>query len=352
VAGAAFAGGEVARDTLRAQRGPARAQPKFVQVTDVGDSIWVLSAGTANVVACLTDSGWVLVDTGTRIEAAAIREEVRRLSFKPFALVIDTHFHDDHAGGNALYAGMGVPVLATTTTDWLIRHRVNRIRDGAPKEIARLEAYEKALPPGPGSERAEGFLEFFTDWWREALEEVQTDAHGVAPATRTLADPGGTARTRPYAADVGATRIVVRSFAWRAHTESDCAVFFPDRKVVAVGDVFAKGSAPWADQFMGYGSIEGVLGAQDSLLAWLPDDSTWTIVPGHGPVARRADLVANRKALGTLRACVRQAWQAGRTAATIAADCAGAGFDASQGNYAAWLFLEEWNRAKKSGKTH
>ena len=319
-------------------------------MTDVGDSIWVLSAGTANVVACLTDSGWVLVDTGTRIEAAAIREEVRRLAQRPFALVIDTHFHDDHAGGNALYAGMGVPVLATANTDWLIRHRVDRIRTGAPKEIARLEAYERALPKGPESERARSFLEFFADWWREALDEVQRDAHGVAPATRALVDMGS--RSRATALDMGATRIVVHPFKGRAHTEGDCAVIFPDRKVVAVGDVFAKASAPWADQFMGYGSIEGVLAAQDSLLAWLPDDSTWTIVPGHGPVARRADLVANRQALGTLRACVRQAWQAGRKSAAIAEDCAGVGFDASQGNYAAWLFLEEWNRTKSSGKAH
>jgi len=53
-----------------------------------------------------------------------------------------------------------------------------------------------------------------------------------------------------------------------------------------------------------------------------------------------------------LRACVRQAWQAGRKAAAIAEDCAGAGFDASQGDYAAWLFLEEWNRGKSRGKSH
>jgi len=343
IAGTAFAGGEVARDTLRVERGPARAQPRFVQVTGVGDSTWVLSAGTANVIACLTDSGWVLVDTGTRIEAAAIREEVRRLAQRPFALVIDTHFHDDHAGGNALYVGMGVPVLATTVTSSLIKERVARIRAGAPKEIARLEAYAQTL--GPELERTRGFLLFFADWWREALDDVNRDAHGVALPTETFKGP-------VLRRVVGGTPIEIRALKGRAHTGGDCVVFFPDRKVAACADVFAKGSAPWADQFMGDGSIEGVLAAQDSLLGWLGADTTWALVPGHGPVARRADLVANRQALGTLRACVRQAWQAGRKAAAIAEDCAGAGFDASQGDYAAWLFLEEWNRGKTRGKVH
>src|SRR5262249_15148980 len=177
-----------------------------------------------------------------------------------------------------------------------------------------------------------------------ALDEVEHDAHGVAPATQTFAGPVER-RT------VGRTPVEIRAFKGAAHTGGDCVVFFPDRKVAAVGDVFAKGSAPWADQFMGDGSIEGVLAAQDSLLAWIPD-STWALVPGHGPVAGRADLAHDRKALGDVRACVRQARAAGRSAAAIAEDCAGAGFEASQGDYAAWLFLEEWNRSGKSHKLH
>ena len=302
----------------------------------------MLSAGTANVVACLTDSGWVLVDTGTRIEAAAIREEVRRLAQRPFALVIDTHFHDDHAGGNALYEGMGVPVLATQATRALVQGRVARIRSGAPKEIARLDAYEKALPEGEDNERARSFLDFFRSWWQEALDDVNHDAHGVAVPTRTFTGP--TVRT------VGGTRIELLPLGVHAHTGGDCAVLFPGRKVAAVGDVFAKGSAPWADQFMGDGMLTGILSAQDTLLRRLPADSTWTLVPGHGPPARRADLASNRAALADLEACVRYAKNAGRPAAAIAEDCAGAGFDASQGDYAAWLFLEDWFHPQKLTK--
>ena len=58
----------------------------------------------------------------------------------------------------------------------------------------------------------------------------------------------------------------------------------------------------------------------------------------------------SRQGLEDLKACLRQAKKAGRSAAAIAEDCAGAGFEESQGDYAAWLFLDEWNRSGKSHK--
>ncbi len=324
--------------TVRLERGPARSQPRFVQRTDLGDSVYVLSAGTANVVACLTDSGWILVDTGTRAEAAAIREEIRRIAQRPFRLVIDTHFHDDHAGGNALYLGMGVPVLATARTRALARTRAARIKRGAPKEIARLEAYEATLPDMPEYARARGFLDFFADWWREALEDVRHDPAGLVPPDR------GFRGHRTLA--IAGTTVELREIAGAAHTGGDCVVLFPQRKVAAVGDLFAKGSAPWADQFMGDGSLEGVLGAQDSLLAWIPAGSTWSVVPGHGPVGHRGDVASSRAALGELEECVKRAKTLGRKRGAIAEDCEGAGFGKDQGDYAAWLLLEDWARAR------
>ena len=325
-------------DTLRVTRGPIRAQPAFVQVTDLGDSVWVLSAGTANVVACLTDSGWVLVDTGTRLEAAAIREQLRTIAQRPFLLVIDTHFHDDHAGGNGLYRGMGVPVLATARTGELAREYAARVERGAPQEITRLKDYEATVPDTPENQRVHAFLDFFVDWWREALADVQRDPTGLVPPDHAFR--GRQSRV------VAGTQVELREIPGGAHTGGDCVVLFPGRKVAAVGDLFAQASAPWADQFMGDGSFEGVIRAQDSLLTWIPPDSTWRVVAGHGPVARPLDVANSRAALGDLRACVQQAHAAGRTPGEVAADCAGAGFAADQGDYAAWLLLDDWGRAR------
>jgi len=337
-------------DTVHVARGPTRTLPDYVQVTRLDDSLIVLSAGTSNVTACLGDSGWVLVDTGPRTEAPAIREEIRRLADRRFDFVVDTHVHDDHAGGNGLYIGMGVPVLATERARNLAKDYARRVTRGAPKEIARLAACAAAAPPGAAGMRLRGFLDFMQQWWRDGADEAAHDPNAVVAPTVTFRGRAthGTGRRRLEARELPA-----------GHTAGDCAVFFPGMRIVVVGDDFAKGSVPFADQFMMDGSMEGILAAQDSLLAWIPDDTTgggWTIVPGHGPVATRADLVANRRALGELRTCLRQAFDHGRAPAVMGEDCLGSGFDVDRGDYAAWLFAEDWRRpraaARKSAAVH
>jgi glyoxylase-like metal-dependent hydrolase (beta-lactamase superfamily II) len=318
--------------------GPARPVPQVVEVDSLADSTWVLSSGSANVLGVLTPSGWVIVDTGTKAEALAVRAELMRISPRPIAFVVNTHFHDDHAGGNSLYLSSRIPVIATKATQQLQRERRARLEAGAPEEIDRLAAFAKTLPPGEDHERLAGFYEFLGDWWREGLEEAKKDPKAVAPASETF--EGRAHRV------VGGVPVELRAFGGPAHTGGDCVVIFPTRKVVAVGDVYARGSAPWADQFMGDGSIEGLMGAQDSLLAWIPEaDSAWAIVPGHGRASNRAGLEQNRTAIAELRACALSAWKAGRKREHTAEDCAGSGFSGTQGGLLAWLFYEEWDRA-------
>jgi glyoxylase-like metal-dependent hydrolase (beta-lactamase superfamily II) len=325
--------------------GPTRPVPTLVEVDSLADGVWMMSAGSANVTACLTAEGWVLVDTGTKAEALAIRAEVFRISPKPILLVVNTHFHDDHAGGNALYLDSRVPVLATKATVALEKSRRARLEKGAPKEIARLEAYSKTLPKGPDQERLLGFYDLLASWWKEGLEAARSDPRAVAPANQSF--------ERRARRVVGGVPIELRAFARPAHTGGDCVVLFPTKKVAAVGDLYARGSAPWADQFMGDGSIEGLVVAQDSVLSWIPAaDTTWRVVAGHGRATGRPDLVANRRAIEDLRACARAAWAAGRKREHTAEDCAGSGFSGAQGGLLTWLFYEEWDKkAAAAGKS-
>ena len=323
-----------------ASAAPLRATPPYVQVEPVADSTWVLRAGTANVVAALTAEGWVLVDTGTRAEAMMIRNEVQRLATRPIVAVFNTHFHDDHAGGNVVYRGMGVPVYASAPTIALERDIRARIETGAPREIARLDsaAAIAGLAKDDEAARVVSFYDFVAKWWREGLTEVARDPRFVVPADRPFE---GRLSLR-----FGGVLVEARTFPVGAHSEGDAIVLLPSRGVVAVGDVAVRGGAPWADQFMGGGSIEGVLVAQDSLSAWLaaapPDTGAWKIVPGHGAVMTPAELSADHGALVALRSCARQTFEMGRPRAIAAADCAGVGFDGGSGAYAVWQFDAEW----------
>ena len=69
---------------------------------------------------------------------------------------------------------------------------------------------------------------------------------------------------------------------------------FLDINVITAGDVLFNGLFPFIDMDSG-GSVDGYLAAQRKLLA-LADDGT-KIIPGHGPLATRADLLAAHEML-------------------------------------------------------
>jgi glyoxylase-like metal-dependent hydrolase (beta-lactamase superfamily II) len=95
-----------------------------------------------------------------------------------------------------------------------------------------------------------------------------------------------------------------------AHTDGDALVYWTRANVLHMGDTFFNGMLPFIDLDSG-GSINGAILAVEAGLA-IANDGT-VIIPGHGPVARRADLVAYRDMLKSLRDQVRQAMRAGRT---------------------------------------
>ena len=79
-----------------------------------------------------------------------------------------------------------------------------------------------------------------------------------------------------------------------AHTDGDTYVYFADANVLATGDTFANGRYPNSDFFNG-GNIKGMIAAVDGYLSTINDQTK--IVPGHGPLANKADLVAFREML-------------------------------------------------------
>jgi cyclase len=83
----------------------------------------------------------------------------------------------------------------------------------------------------------------------------------------------------------------------RGHTNGDAMMYFPDLKVVHTGDLFVEGS-PFID-YSASGSAVDWTGTIDNALK-----SGWdfeTVIPGHGKVATRADLVKFRNGFEAMR---------------------------------------------------
>jgi cyclase len=76
----------------------------------------------------------------------------------------------------------------------------------------------------------------------------------------------------------------------RGHTNGDAMVYFPDSKVIHTGDLFTNG-APFIDYSANASAVEWPKTIDNVL------KSDWdfdVVIPGHGPVSKRADLIKYR----------------------------------------------------------
>ncbi len=93
---------------------------------------------------------------------------------------------------------------------------------------------------------------------------------------------------------LGGKEVRARHFG-RGHTNGDAAIYFPALKVVHTGDLFTNG-APFIDYTAGGSAIEWTR-TLDEIMKWDFD----TVIPGHGPVSKRADLMKYRQNFESMR---------------------------------------------------
>jgi glyoxylase-like metal-dependent hydrolase (beta-lactamase superfamily II) len=96
------------------------------------------------------------------------------------------------------------------------------------------------------------------------------------------------------------------------HTNGDAVIYFPKHRVVHTGDLFVRGT-PFIDYANG-GSSEAWIKTLDNILAMDFD----TIIPGHGAISKREDLVRWKSSFETVRSRVRELSRAGKSAEQVA----------------------------------
>lgn len=197
------------------------------------------------------DDGVVLIDDGMPTITATTVAAVEKLTGDPVNFVINTHAHGDHTGANAHYMDQGATVV---------------VHDNLRDALTRDEQYDQA-----------------------ALPEL-TFSESV-----TFHLNGHTA----YVFHIPA-----------AHTSGDAAIHFTDVNVIHTGDVMFNRLFPFID-LDGGGSVDGYIAGQQRMIA-MADGST-KIIPGHGPLATRADLQAAVDMLSDARARVQALVDAGRS---------------------------------------
>lgn len=225
---------------------PARssATPVRLGTQSLGGNLSVINGAPGNVVVLDAGSDVLLVDSGSAEAASALQ----KLLGKPVRTLINTHYHADQTGGNALFAKAGAEIRAhTITKQWL----------AADYYVPAEDRWVKAPP-------------------KEAV-------------------PVSTFRTRGEIL-AGNERIEF-GYLLEAHTRGDSYVYFRDSKVLAAGDVVSPLRDPAHDWFAG-GWLGGRVDAMDDLLELADEDTR--IVPAYGAVMSRAELQAERDLMAKL----------------------------------------------------
>jgi glyoxylase-like metal-dependent hydrolase (beta-lactamase superfamily II) len=126
----------------------------------------------------------------------------------------------------------------------------------------------------------------------------------------------------------GSQRLTLANYG-PAHTDGDTIIYIAPANVAVIGDIFSNAFYPIIDLASG-GSIDGLILSVDRILA--QTDGQTTIVPGHGPVATRADLQPYRDMLAQVRQRIKALIIAGKTIDEAVAAAPTKDFDAKWGS--------------------
>ncbi|MFM9978116.1 MAG: MBL fold metallo-hydrolase [Sphingomonadaceae bacterium] len=249
-----------------------------IRVEKIVPGVAVLFGQGGNIGVSYGPDGTVLIDDQFAPLTAKIAEAVASLGATPVKFLINTHWHFDHTGGNENFGKAGAVIMA---------HDNVRVR-----MMAGGTVVGNMIPPAP-----KVALPIVT--WHDGL---------------SLHLNGDEVRTRHL---------------HNGHTDGDSIVHWKAANVVHMGDLFMnKVSLPFIDIASG-GTATGFLAAIEKTLT-LIDDKT-VVIPGHGPLATKADLTAFRDMLRVVIGKVQTGMGEKKTLAQIQAEKPAAPYETKGG---------------------
>src|SRR5215467_2604241 len=234
-----------------------------IKVTKVAGNVYMLEGAGGNIGASVGEDGIVVVDDQYAPLSDKIQDALKGITDKPVRFIINTHYHEDHTGGNS-YFQKQAPIIAHDN----VRKRLEMGGQAGNGGSVKFEA-----KPQP----------------KDALPIITFDhdvtVHLNGEDIRALYFPAG-------------------------HTDGDSVIFFPKSNVVHMGDDFVTYGFPFID-IGGGGSVEGMIAGLESIIPKLPPDVK--VIPGHGPVSNLDDVRAYLKMLKDTTAAVQAGIKQGKT---------------------------------------
>ena len=250
-----------------------------IETIHVSGNVYMLVGSGGNLGLSVGDDGAFLIDDQFAPLTEKILAAIQSLTESNVQFLINTHWHGDHTGGNENMGKVGAIIVA---------------HENVRKQMTVdhfLAAFNSTTPASPESALpVVTFTESVTFHWN--ADEIRV----------FHVDP--------------------------AHTDGDSVIHFKKANVIHAGDVFFNGMYPFIDTSTG-GNLNGMISAATIILALATDETK--IIPGHGPLATRADLEGYYEMLVTARDLIKEQVDAGKTRDEVIAAKPTASLDAAWG---------------------
>jgi glyoxylase-like metal-dependent hydrolase (beta-lactamase superfamily II) len=231
--------------------------PAKLAVNKVKDDLYEIEGDGGNVAVYITDEGVILIDDKFDRDHQSIVDSVKSVTNQPIKYVINTHYHQDHSGGNAQFLPTAEVISTAMARSNIVAH----------KQQGNVQ------PPE------------------------------VSPARITF--------TTEAAVNLGGKEVRA-IYMGRGHTNGDAVIYFPAIRTLHTGDLMA-GASPLID-YNGGGSLVEWSKTLDNALKLDFD----TVIPGHGPVTNKAGLMTYRDNVDKLRTRVSGLVHEGKSQADVA----------------------------------
>ncbi|SIO08628.1 Glyoxylase, beta-lactamase superfamily II [Parasphingorhabdus marina DSM 22363] len=237
-----------------------------IKTEQLADGVAVMFGAGGNIGVSYGPDGTVLIDDQFAPLTPKIQAAVAALGADPVKYLINTHWHGDHTGGNENFGKAGALIMAH-------------------------------------------------DHVRERMLGIQKTGRGNDPASPKEALPVVTYHDG-LKLHLNGDEVHVKHMR-HAHTDGDSIIFWKKANVLHMGDLyFNKVTLPFIDLNSG-GNARGVLAAAEKALK-MGDENT-KVIPGHGPMATKADLAEYRDMVKTVIGAVESAMAEGKSLEEIQA---------------------------------
>lgn len=245
----------------------AAANEVTIHIVPVAGTVSMLTGQGGNIGLFIGPDGTFLIDDQFAPLTERIVAAIKAAGGAQPKFLINTHYHGDHTGGNEKLGRSGSLIFSHDN----VRERL--------VSGSSLAAFKMQSPP-------------------------------AAPEGLPVVTFGDDLSFHLNGETIHAIHVP------HAHTDGDCIIHFQTANVIHTGDIFFNGFYPFIDVDHG-GSLKGMIQAVERILV-LADGQT-KIIPGHGPLADRAQLISYRQMLVVAYERLKNLRIAGKTVAEAVA---------------------------------